>query len=477
MSLAAARTELSFSTLIARCMGLVPGSAKYTIPLWGAGGLPFNVESLLRTLNERYGPDIRGIIEWGRAVATVNTYLDQVEQYYERGAGNIMLPQAGSKQFYPNLSIAGLTVADAWKVTPAYCLKRIALDPGSVRDGFFAGPSCRFERTAHAVLNPSRDPAFADFSQIRWLEHHAQTEGVDNLILWLGANNALGTIVRMKLRRSETAEKPPLEMEPWERDEFNLWSVEHFAAEYEMLFEKVDAALERQDRPCNVFVGTIPPVTIAPLAKGVGTVEKKADPFGVLAKASYFERYTYFLFDEKYAKKSANHLDRTEIFTIDSTIAEYNKVIKKIVNRYNARPGSFRATYVVVDIADQLLRLAFKRNDGKPSYPLPNDLKKIAKITERPVNTIYYNVNREGKMDSGGVFSLDGVHPTAIGQGLIAVEFMAAMQKAGVAFPHSLDWHAIVASDSLYSNPISLIPELYDNTQLASLLLDILRLP
>jgi hypothetical protein len=80
-------------------------------------------------------------------------------------------------------------------------------------------------------------------------------------------------------------------------------------------------------------------------------------------------------------------------------------------------------------------------------------------------------------MTSGGVFSLDGVHPTAIGHGLIAHEFLQEMRGAQVNVVRDLDWSAIVASDSLYTNPIALMPELYDNTRLAEMILDLLRLP
>jgi len=93
------------------------------------------------------------------------------------------------------------------------------------------------------------------------------------------------------------------------------------------------------------------------------------------------------------------------------------------------------------------------------------------------VNTVYYTVDRKANMTAGGVFSLDGVHPTAIGHGLIAHEFIQVFRKAGVDVPRELDWNAIAASDSLYSNPISLMPELYDNTRLAEMLLDLMRLP
>jgi hypothetical protein len=152
MSLAAARTELSFSTLLARSLGLAPGTDEYSIPLWGSGGLPLNIENLLRVLQRKYGSDIRGPLEWPLAVATINEYLDEVEDYYERGQGNIALPQAGRRQFYPNVSVAGFTVADAWNITPEFCVKRIASDTGGAEDGFFDLPNMRFERTAHAVL-------------------------------------------------------------------------------------------------------------------------------------------------------------------------------------------------------------------------------------------------------------------------------------------------------------------------------------
>jgi len=96
MSLAAARTELSYSTLIARCLGLTPGTDDYPIPVWGKGGLPVNIESLLRELQSRYGNNIFGPIEWAEALRTIGKFLDSVEEHYERGEGNIALPQAQS---------------------------------------------------------------------------------------------------------------------------------------------------------------------------------------------------------------------------------------------------------------------------------------------------------------------------------------------------------------------------------------------
>jgi len=482
MSMAAARTELSYSTLLARCMGMVPGTDEYPIPLWGAGGLPFNIENLLRSLQRQYGSDIRGPIEWPAAVISVNRFLDEVEDYYERGQGNIALPQAGRRQFYPNVSVAGFTVADAWMVTPRLCVNRIAMnDPKEGGDGFFDLPNARFERTAHAVLNPSRDPRFDDYSQLRWLEHHhVEGEGVENLILWLGANNALGTIVRMDVKSTEKAKKQPHKLSLDDRNGFNLWTADHFEAEYEVLMDKVHDILRRGKTDCKVFIGTVPAITIAPLAKGVGSSRGAKDPFGVMDEAMYYDRYTYFLFDHDYARRSGNSLTFDEAHGIDTTIAQYNETIKRLVASYNKKSGPQegpKVEYHIVDICDQLLRLALKRNNGKPTYKMPKELIDLNEHHDRTVDTVYYTVDRKGNMSNGGVFSLDGVHPTAIGHGLIAHEFIQAFRKAGVKVPRDLDWNAIVASDSLYSNPISLMPELYDNTRLAEMLLDLMRLP
>ncbi|HZH11978.1 MAG TPA: hypothetical protein VEZ24_16620, partial [Microvirga sp.] len=65
-----------------------------------------------------YGTDIRGPIEWLAAVTSVNSFLDDIEDHYERGAGNIALPQAGRRQFCTCGSKAAVTFK-------AYCTPNI----------------------------------------------------------------------------------------------------------------------------------------------------------------------------------------------------------------------------------------------------------------------------------------------------------------------------------------------------------------
>ncbi len=56
----------------------------------------------------------------------------------------------------------------------------------------------------------------------------------------------------------------------------------------------------------------------------------------------------------------------------------------------------------------------------------------------------------------GGLFALDGVHPTTIAYGLLAQDFIDVMAGAGVAFPAPgprVDFGWLIDRDTLISNP------------------------
>lgn len=481
MSGAAARTDLSYSTLIAKLMNL----QDYRHPqVWGAGGLPLNLEKVLRALAKQFGSNINGL-DWVAALPLVNRLLDEVEDYYEREAGRENIPDPSGADTYPNVAVQGFQVADAWLITPELCQQEIAKSnaAGDNRDGLFALPNAVFYRTALKVLNPSLKSEYKNCSQLEWLRRHATEtqEGVENVLLWLGANNALGTVIGLTINQTPN-NGSLLNRHPEDRRQWNLWHPQDFAIEYRELLDRTDEIMRANRNPdWQVFIGTIPLVTIAPITKGVGpttlievepdfeTQSSEEQSRAAKGQSVYYKYYTYFFRDEEaILKRDTAYLTLADALHIDDCIRQYNRTIKALVAEKNQQFD--RDRYHVVDISKALQEIAYKRNAGEVQYQFPA----FFDFQYPRVNTKYYHADAQGRLRQGGIVGLDGIHPTAIGQGLIAYEFLKVMNKAGVVDTIDLNWQEIFNSDSLYSQPIPIMQELYENKQLAEFCLDVI---
>lgn len=466
MSLAAAKTELCYSTILAECLGLktgctTDGNTEYIYPDWPANGLPFNMEAVLRCLERRYDRDIK-FLEWIGVPSIVNSYLDTTEKFYECTDLYKDKPYHLPVKHFHNVSVFGNCVHDAWMLTPELC--KTMIKKKKVSDDYFEGPSSPRYRTALRVLDPMLNGE--NRSALDWLKYHCENEGVENIIIWLGANNALGTLLKMKINEFNTAD--PLNESYEKRDSCNLWSAENFETDFRELIRRVNTIL---DNPKNknphtkVFIGTVPLVTIAPLAKGVGcaTPYDKKNPDNNL----YFESYSFVFFSDKTAAESQKSLSREDVIKIDERITGFNNSIENIINEQGNNNR-----YYKVDICEALLKMAFRRNNGHPTYEFPSLLKQ--QLLYNPT-TLYYRVDRNGKIYNGGLFSLDGVHPTVIGQGIIAHEFRKVMEQSGVVFTKTIDWKKIVDSDTLTSYPLRLIEEMFQHDTLIRMIVRMLR--
>lgn len=467
MSLGVARTHLAYSTWIARALGVDVGDAfsspAYRVPDYPAHGLLLDLEAVLRRLYLAFGSRIDGL-EWAALVTEINRVLDASEDYYERGEGAGPY-RGGSVPWFHNVSVYGFDVADAWLVTPALCKERIAAAPGA-DDGFLHVPNASFYRAALRVLNPSRDGRLDGFSQLDWLAHHAHREGVESLLLWLGPNNAVGSAILLSIAATEdNPERRPVSLgfDERTRAQWNLWMPDDFVAEYGELLDRVDWIMRRNEHPgWRVFVANVPHVTIAPLAAGVG------DPLPGVPR--YFPYYTYppLARGTRLIEAGAPHLTEAEARLIDATVDACNAQIAALLEDKNARHSARR--YHLVDISGSLDTAAYRRTGGEPTYEFPAYFKDGV---APPMDTRYYHVDRAGRRVAGGIVSLDGVHPSVIGQGLLAHEFLKVMKEAGVdgADPDRLPWPRIVASDTLYQDPIPLMEELYEHEEIAAALL------
>ena len=414
MSFATTRVDLSYGAILADCLDMKPGD--WRVPdFHGAGGFPFSLEWMARKLQAAYGDDLTGF-EWVGSLIRVNQLLDEVEDYWERGPGSRpvddLLP-------YHNLAVEGFRVADAYAITDQACYEQVK----NSTDNFLGAPSEDVKRTAVRVLNPSLNFEGFPQTQITRAQQIARLEdGIENLIVWLGANNALATVLTLKVK--ETDDAPPDPLTPTDR---NLWSAKAFEADYRRLAEQVKTI-----GAGRVIVATLPHIVIPPFTRGIN-----ADLEPLQQPERYFDYYTYFWIDEsKFDPARDPRLVKAEAIKIDSRIDEYNLIIKQVA----AENG-----WCVADICAALDRAAIRRNWGAPTYDFPPEMADL--------NVGLFQIDRDGRRLNGGLFSLDAIHPSHCGYTLIAHEFRQAMIQHYNLPLKPINFAAERLKDTMVSNP------------------------
>lgn len=468
------RPYLSYPALIADSLGLdVPND--FRTPRFPGSGVPFNLEGFLRSLRERVGTEIdRGEWIW-KFPLFLEDFIDEVEDCYERGLGS---KPAAHNRIYHNLAVASFRVRDSFTVDSNYCSEQIDRAEGWWEDDFLGLPSAPMYRIARRVLNPRSGLASTPstqgvsnprsglasnqscpqqderntWTQIDNLRELNNREGpVENLIVFFGANDCLGTVVTLNVKDMEGVKEPPTDSQK-RRETYNLTSTAVFSNDYEELVAAISEVISENTR---VFVGTVPSVTIPPITQGIRPVQPDmADGDG------YFQYYGPFFSTEENFNPRHKHLTRDEIQIIDRRIDDFNKIIRKIVEGRREENGGWH----VVDIHDLLKRLAVKRNNMSiaPQQPLRDLLRDDHLLLSlNPIPSVLRLETKDARRLGGGLFSLDCIHPTTIGYGLIAEEFLREMQAAGVpnADPNRLNWEKIIQQDSIIQFP----PVLWDD--------------
>ena len=269
--------------------------------------------------------------------------------------------------------------------------------------------------------------------------------GIETLTVLLGSNNALQTVTKLRLTWSgagyDDTEK---------KGRYTVWRPEHFAAEWGLVVAEL-----RRIKARHVIVGTVPSVTIAPVARGVGGK--------VRLGSRYFPYYTRpWIRDEDFDEDSDPHITEDQARAVDSAIDAYNHIIIDSV----AAARESGLDWYLFDLGGLLDRLASKRYLSDPAarpdwwtpYPMPPELESLNPVP----NTRFFASGPGGRTD-GGLFSLDGIHPTTISYGVIAHEVIQVMNKAQVEFrtptgeprpgPGAVDFSRVLASDTLINRP------------------------
>ena len=435
------RTDINFPSFIRRCFDPLPA---FDQPSFTAqAGIPLNLEVLLRGLSDEFGPDIDWSEYAGAASHTFKT-LKRIKKYWEGGLKDLSCNQPTP---YHNQAIWGLAVNDSWMVNEKNSREFIEQHKERYSVFGFLPEHAKFI-TSRLVLNPRLTSEFEENTQLRNVELLAEDGGIENLIVCLGHNNALGAVVNLNLTWSEEEDLDSF----MAFRKHSIYRPEHFELEYRKLAEKVS-----QIGAQRVFVPTIPYPTIPPVCRGVNS-EFSNNHLG------YFDYYTRFwIWDEDFDPEKHPHLTKDEAIQIDFAVDEFNSIIRKVARDYG---------WYVVPMAKNVASMARRRLGGELLRSYPDDF--VAALKRNPktehlvdennealLSTDFVRVHKEtGKLYKGGIFSLDGLHPTTIGYGLMANVYREVMRQAGVKFQKPMDWDYIIQEDSLVTNPPALLSEL-----------------
>jgi len=96
------RTDLSWPALVAAGLGI----SGFTVPTYGGplGGLPFNLEGVLRRLQQDFGDELNPLEKFVELPVALQRLCDGNEDYWERGEGR---KPARVDLRYENLGIYG----------------------------------------------------------------------------------------------------------------------------------------------------------------------------------------------------------------------------------------------------------------------------------------------------------------------------------------------------------------------------------
>lgn len=444
------RTDLSFPALLSR--GFETGNS-FDVPSFSAqGGIPLNLEVLVRGLSDEFGNSI----SWKKYVpAGLHLYrtLKRIKNYWEGQTRDLQVPRT---EPWHNQSVWGFAANDAWIMTEKVC-RQFIIENKPRYTVFDVLPDKAMYITGRMVLNPSFESKFEDHNQIENIHRLHEQGGIENLIVCLGHNNFVGALSALDIIYSRAED---LEASNFDRN-YTVYRPEHFEMEMRRLFERI----ARLDIP-RVFVPTYPYITIPPVTRGVSEDKKKGHD-------GYFDYYTRFwIWDDDFNPDKHPYLDKNQAIELDQLVDQYNNIIRSLAAEFG---------FIVAPVHRYVNAVARRRLGVDAVRPYPPEFVKALQqnpmtshlVTEDgkvKISSDYIRVDEKTqKVMQGGIFSLDGLHPTTIGYGLIANIYRMSMEQAGVQFQKEIDWNFIIDNDTLISDPPYLLTELRELLRFLSL--------
>ncbi|MGH9198282.1 MAG: hypothetical protein ACRD1T_21435, partial [Acidimicrobiia bacterium] len=249
-------TDISYPAIIAYELGWID---QFRYPRYlGFGGLPLNMELLLRELEARFGSKL-SLLEVPLALFAARAFMDKVEDHWERGAGTVV-PTLNA--YNHALAVYGWDLRDALTKTYKKCTERIGRPKDDLIKQIVQNNGDRaalyvYPHWSAATEQMTLFQAAAELGK----DHDKKTDcGIETLIVFLGANNALKSVTELRVAWSGDGFQDLVA-----KENYTVWQPRHFKQE---LDEVVRAVKDIEAR--HVIFCTVPHVTIPPISRGVG---------------------------------------------------------------------------------------------------------------------------------------------------------------------------------------------------------------
>lgn len=194
----------------------------------GYGGLPLNIEYLLRAIEHKYGTET----SWWELPAAgfeLRHQMALIEDYWERGAG---ARAPITRAIMHNLAVYGWDIRDVLSRTA----KNLKDDMVKPKDDLFSQVVENANIRAALGVDSSMNDIDTLLDVARTLGEqgalpgsggNAATPGIETLVVFLGANNVLGTVTRLKVSWSDKNYNKIGK----EKDSYTAWRPSHFKSE------------------------------------------------------------------------------------------------------------------------------------------------------------------------------------------------------------------------------------------------------
>lgn len=458
-SLGTANTAISWPRIVAWELGL--DDEEFVVPaLRRYGGMPFNLEFLLRKLEGTVSHDLRGVSDLVKAGLGGIGFYEDVSTFWRSEWDKNISPER-----VHSLASWGWDVADLMQASAAFVREQV--------ESKLLYATTAAARSAYRVMHSARAPGENEgtLSPVAAAKELGKDGGIETLVVMIGANNALRSVINLDATWTDDSGD---HRDPKKKGRFTVWQPKHFKEELAALVPLLDEIQAE-----NVILSTVPHVTIPPITKGItpGSGGGK-----VTVGSRYFEFYAR-PWVQSFDYRDDPCLTAGQARAIDSAIDDYNDAITEVVRTKRAQGKR----WFVLETAGLLDRLAARRylddKAARPSwwdsvggaYPLPDALAQLG------VDSRFFSADAQGRTQ-GGLFSLDGIHPTTIGYGIVAQQVINVMHIAGVKFkfgngierpgPVAVDFDRLLRLDTLMSAPphlaqglLALLERLDDTTE------------